>query len=178
MGLRNKLNSCLWKGAISLWVNCLFSNICFEWQGYLFDLKGLAVWQKSGNLLRRQKSENLLQRKNIWKFTAKTKIWKFPSKTKNLEFIAKTKIPELCEAAVALTQLLILKVNSSSVQQYSILQLIIWDNPVSYNSSSGTIQYHHGRAPTNHNHHKLDSSQLNLLAWPSEQSCLPSQRWM
>ena len=67
------------------WVNCLFSFIPFEWQGGLyFDLTLLAIWQK------------------IWKFPANTKIWKFP---------AKTKIPELSEAAVTLTQLLVLWVN-------------------------------------------------------------------
>ena len=87
------------------WVNCLFSFIPFEWQGGLyFDLTLLAIWQK---------------------------IWKFP---------AKTKIPELSEAAVTLTQLLVLWVNSLSgtikfdttdyLGQFSLIQLIIWDNPV------------------------------------------------
>ena len=96
------------------WVSCLFSDIPFEWQGDLyFYLTLLAIWQK------------------IWKFSANTKIWKFP---------AKIKIPELSEAAVTLTQLLVLWVNSLSgtiqfdttdhLGQSSLIQLIIWDNPV------------------------------------------------
>ena len=79
------------------WVRCLFSDIPFEWQGDLyFDLTLLAIWQK------------------IWKFCSNTKIWKFPAKTKIWKFPAKTKIPELSEAAVTLTQLLVLWVNSLS----------------------------------------------------------------